>query len=337
MKWVVLLIVLLFTPVVCGQDRPKRIGAIEFYGYAGLDLDEVRAAMPVHEGDPFTTSDDTFFETLNRIKKEIKRVTGSPPTDVAVVCCNPQGNYWIYIGLLGNSIRTTPYNRVPNGKLKLPTGTVELYLQSNQLISELVGKGVASEDDSKGYALSNDSALRAKQLAIRAYAVSHERVLRRVLRSSAHPEQRTVAAKFLGYARQSRAQITDLVWASHDADDGVRNDAIRALGVLAASSHKVARQVPPEGFIDMVSSGSWTDRNKAGFLLAELSKRRDPKLLGRLRSRSLNSLIEMARWRARGHADSARILLGRIAGIEETQLQQLVAAGQVDEIIGALK
>ena len=337
MKCVLLLIVLLFAPVIDGQNKPKRIGAIEFYGYAGLDVDEVRAAIPVHEGDLFATSDDSFFETLNRIKKEIKRVTGSPPSDVAAVCCDPQGNYWIYIGLLVNSVRTTPYNPVSEGKLRLPTRIVELYEQTNQLSSELVGKGIASEDRSKGYALSNDASLRAKQLAKRAYALSHELLLRRVLRSSPDPEQRAVAASFLGYARQSRAQIADLVWASHDIDAGVRNDAIRALGVLAESSPKVASQIPPEGFVEMVSSGSWTDRNKAGFLLDELSKRRDPKLLGLLRSRSLDSLIEMARWRGRGHADFARILLGRIAGIEESRLQQLMDAGQVEQIIKAVK
>ena len=337
MKLILLLIVLLFAPVVRGQDKPKRIGEIEFYGYAGLDVEKVRAAMPVHEGDPFTTSDDIFFETINRVKKEIKRVTGHPPTDVAAVCCDAQGNYMIYIGLLGNSTKTSRYNPVPKLKLRLPTRIVELYQQSNELSSVLVRKGVASEDDSKGYALSNDATLRAKQLAMRAYALSHERLLRRVLRSSSDPEQRTVAAHLLGYARQSRAQIADLVWASHDVDDGVRNDAIRALGVLAASSPKVAKQISPEGFIDMVSSGSWTDRNKAGFLLNELSKRRDPKLLSQLRSRALDSLIEMARWRSRGHADFARILLGRIAGIEETRLRQLVDAGRVDQIIEALK
>lgn len=337
MKWVLLLIVLLFASVVRGQEKPKRIGEIEFYGYAGLDVDKVRAAMPVHEGDPFTTSDDIFLETINRVKKEITRVTGHPPTDVAAVCCDAQGNYMIYIGLLSNSIRAARYNPVPKLKLRLPTRIVELYQESNQLSSVLVRKGVASEDDSKGYALSSDANLRANQLAMREYALSHERVLRRVLRSSADSEQRTIAANLLGYARQSRAQIADLVWASHDVDDGVRNDAIRALGVLAASSPKVASQVRPEGFIDMVSSGSWTDRNKAGFLLNELSKRRDSKLLGVLRSRALDSLIEMARWRSRGHADFARILLGRIAGIEETRLQQLVGEGQVDQIIEALK
>ncbi len=337
MKCVLLLVVLLFGPVIDGQDKPKRIGEIEFYGYAGLDVEKVRAAMPVREGDPFTTSDDIFLETINRIKKEIRRVTGHPPTDVAVVCCDAQGNYMIYIGLLGNSIRASRYNPVPQLKLRLPTRIVELYQQSNELNGVLVRKGVASEDDSKGYALSSDASLRANQLTMRAYVLSHEARLRRVLRSSADSEQRTVAANLLGYARQSRAQIADLVWASHDVDDGVRNDAIRALGVLAASGPKVAKQISHEGFIEMVSSGSWTDRNKAGFLLKELSARRDPKLLGQLRSRALDSLIEMARWRNRGHADFARILLGRIAGIEESHLQQLVDAGQVDQIIQALK
>jgi len=45
----------------------------------------------------------------------------------------------------------------------------------------------------------------------------------------------------------------------------------------------------------------------------------------------------MARWRSRGHADFARILLGRIAGIEEVRLRAVLEAGQVDQIIEALK
>lgn len=337
MKCVLILIVILFALVLHGQDRPKRIGQIEFYGYAGLDLDRVRAAMPIHEGDPFTTSDDTFFQTINRVKKEIERVTGHPPTDVAAVCCNTQGNYMIYIGLLGNSIRRTRYNPVPKSKLWLPSRIVSLYQQANQASSMLVQQGVAGEDDSRGYALSNDASLRAKQLAMRAYALGHERLLRRVLRSSADSKQRTIAAEVLGYARQSRSQIADLVWASHDVDDGVRNDAIRALGVLAGSSPNVARQIPPESFIEMLSSGLWTDRNKAGFLLGKLTEKRDPKLLGLLRSQALEALIEMARWRFSGHADTARILLGRIGGIAENRLQQLVSAGEVGQIIYSLQ
>jgi hypothetical protein len=46
-------------------------------------------------------------------------------------------------------------------------------------------------------------------------------------------------------------------------------------------------------------------------------------------------LIEMARWRTR-HADYAKYLLGRIAGIDEDQLKELVNSGQTDAIINRL-
>lgn len=150
----------------------------------------------------------------------------------------------------------------------------------------------ASEDDSRGYSLSSDPALRAKQLATREYAVQHEALVRRVLASSADEEQRSIAAHVLGYARQSKIQVGALVRAGHDADNLVRNNAIRALGVLALSNPRIVAGVPVSGFIAMLSSESWTDRNKAGFLLETLTRRRNPKLLHELRSQALDSLID---------------------------------------------
>jgi hypothetical protein len=126
------------------------------------------------------------------------------------------------------------------------------------------------------------------------------------------------------------------VRATRDPDDGVRNDATRALGVLAESSAKVAARIPPGEFITMLSSGSWTDRNKAGWVLTSLTKSRSPKLLARLRSEALVSLIEMARWHDPGHAYSARLLLARIAGIEEARAESLAHANNAGELIKAL-
>ena len=37
------------TPGVA-QENPRGIGEIDFYGYAGLDLVKIRAALPVSEG-----------------------------------------------------------------------------------------------------------------------------------------------------------------------------------------------------------------------------------------------------------------------------------------------
>src|SRR5260370_20908628 len=335
-KGALLLIILLLAVVARGQENHRRIGEIDFYGYVGLDLDRVRAALPLHEGDDFPDSDRALFDTIARIRSAITNVIGKAPTHVALVCCDAQGSQMIYIGLPANSIRNVPYNPPPKGTARFPLRVVNLYQQPMEACSKAVRNGSSKEDYSKGYALSSDPELRAKQLATREYATSHEGLVLHVLVSSRDAEQRIAAAQILGYAHQSKEQIEALVKAGSDADETVRNNAIRALGVLAQSNPRVAARIPAETFIARLNSGSWTDRNKAGFLLAELSKRRDPKLLNQLRSQALNSLIEMARWRSGGHAGSARILLGRIAGIEEKRLQQLVDAGQVEQIISAV-
>ena len=337
MKRCVLLVVLSLVPVTLAQDKHNRIGEIDFYGYAGLDLDRVRAVLPLREGDDLPSSDDDFFDAISRVKESVKRVIGKAATDVAPVCCDAQGNTMIYIGLPGNSMRNVPHNRAPEGRLRLPSKAVSLYEQSMEANAAAVRKGAAGEDDSKGYALSADPRLRAKELATREYATHHERLVLKVLDSSRYAEQRIAAAYFLGYARQSRRQITALVRVSHDADETVRNNAVRALSVLAKSNPKVAAQIPAEDFVAMLSSGSWSDRNKAGWLLSELSTTRNRKLLDQLRAQALDSLIEMAHWRSYGHAYAFRILLGRIAGIEETRLQNLVDTGQVEQIVKALQ
>ena len=327
----VLIEVLLAT--VLAQEPPRRIGSIDFYGYAGLDLDRIKAALPLHVGDQFPGP----LETTDAIRKAVTSVTGHPPLDVASVCCDAQGNFMIYVGLPGASIKQSEYNRVPSGSTALPGEIVDLYKQIMNASSAAVLKGDARDDNSHGYALSiSDSDLRAKQLAARAYAIRHEKLIRTVLETSSDVQHRLVAAYLLGYARQSSRQIAALVHATHDPDDSVRNDATRALGVLASSSAKAAARIPAGGFITMLSSGSWTDRNKAGWVLTSLTKSRDPKLLARLRSEALESLIEMARWHDPGHAYSARILLARIAGIDDERAERLAHADNADELINAL-
>jgi len=328
----VLLIFVLFS-VTTGQDESRLIGSIDFYGYAGLNLDRVRHALPVHVGDKYPGP----LAIVEEVNKAIVSVVGRAPTDVAPVCCDSDGNYTIYVGLPGASIKPTQRNRPPSGKTKFPPEIVELYEATMDASTAAVLKGNAREDSSKGYALStSDQSLRNKQLTVRAYAVAHEKLIRDVLEYSSDPKQRIVAAYLLGYARRSSRQISYLVQSTHDVDDTVRNNATRALGVLAESSQKVAAQIPAAGFMEMLSSGSWTDRNKASWVLTSLTRSRNPKMLAQLRSEALTPLIEMARWRNAGHAYNARILLARIAGVEEERARQLANAKDGEEVIREL-
>ena len=330
----ILFIVVFAASVALAQEQPRRIGSIDFFGYAGLNLTQVKKALPVQVGDQFPGGS----QTREGIRKAVIAVIGRPPTDVAPVCCDAQGNFMIYVGLPGDSIKPSKYNRLPTGKTRLPAEIVDLYQQTMDASGAAVLRGVISEDNSQGYALSiGDPDLRSKQLAARAYALHHETLIRSVLYTSRDAQQRIVAAYLLGYARQSSQQIAGLVHGSHDPDDDVRNNATRALGVLAGSNAKVAARIPAGGFIRMLSSGSWTDRNKAAWVLAALTGSRDPKVLTRLRSEAWVPLIEMARWRSASHASNARLLLARIQGIDEERAQQLANSDNADDVINALR
>jgi hypothetical protein len=312
------------------QDQEIRIGRIEFFGTKGIDLDRVKASLPVRENDKLLFS--TLPDLIIRLKTSVRESTGHDPTDVNPVCCDTHDNWIIYIGLHGSNLESFQYQSPPTGTLKFPPQVVTLYRQTMDLLLESI-HAKATEDRSQGYALSTYPPLRAKQLAMREYATRNPGLIRRILANSADNEQRTVAAQLLGYAKHDNLQITSLVKASHDSDEGVRNNAVRALGVLAQSSAPIAKKIPSQKFVTMLNSGTWKDRNKAGYLLGILTINRAPDLLRLLRRRTSYSLIEMARWQELGHAQSARFILGRIAGIEENQLEKMT----VEDVLGILK
>ncbi len=315
-----------------GQAADKRIGEIEFFGYGNIDVHNVRKALPAKEGDPFPGELKESAAMLAGISRAVKQRIGRSPSDVSPVCCDERGNGIIFIGLGGREIR---YNPEPKGTAQLPPEALNLYQNFTAAVARAVQKGDAEEEHSKGYALAtNDPALRAAELAMHDYAVNHAALIEQVLSSSAADAQRIAAAELLGFAPESRSQIDALVRATRDSNETVRNNAIRALMVQADSGAALAKQLPATEFIDLLCSGTWTDVNKASSLLVYLTRRRDPKLLAELKSRALDRLLEIARWRT-GHADAGRMILGRIAGIDEARLTKLVESGDVNAIIAA--
>lgn len=322
-----------FAIISLWAPQKTQIGDIQYFGLTGIDIQRVNAALNFHRGDELAYEQLPDFILRTR---DLLKAQGFEPTDVAPVCCNEQGNWIIYLGLPGKNLETRRYAKPPTGSIKLPEEQVSLYHQSMDLLFESI-QNKATEDRSKGYALSTYPPLRARQLAMREYATRNSRLIGRVLHESADPKQRAISAHLLGYANSNSQQIAQLVSATQDIDEEVRNNAVRALGVLGESNSSVARRIPADGFISMLNSGTWTDRNKAGYLLEVLTKQRDPRLLELLRARATDSLLEMARWREPGHASSARMILGRIAKLDETRLQQLVATKNVDAIIESFK
>ncbi len=214
---------------------------------------------------------------------------------------------------------------------------MKLYDNMIDAIETSTKKGAVNEDWSNGYALSTSyPPLRAIQLKMHAYAIRHEAPITNVLENSSDDRQRSIAAELLGYAAQSTHQVEALAKASRDSSGEVRNNATRALGVIVGAKPDMARNIPLQNFVDMLLSGTWTDINKASLLLGSLTRLRDPALLSQLRTPPvLDRLEEMARWRT-NHSTFPIIVLGRLAGLDETLIQQLAATHDIEPILTAL-
>jgi hypothetical protein len=332
--WTEILTLVAMVPTVMSASDHKVLGEIDFFGYKSFDLAAIRSALPFHEGDLFPPAKVKSSDDLKRqVSEKIEQIIGHAPTDVSFVCCDSKQNWMVYIGLPGESYQALAFNPAPDGDIRFPKAAIALREEMDKTWMNAVMKGHATEDDSDGFTLTNDPKARRAQLAIREYALRNETLILQVLTSSSDARHRAIAAQMLGYGRQSEEQIDALVRASFDADNGVRNDAVRALEVLAGAKPNLAKRIPAEAFVHLLRSGAWSDHNKASLLLVALTKSRDPKVLTLLRTEALDPLVEMARWHNMGHAEAALSILGRIVGLNEDSLDKLIEAGQADTII----
>jgi hypothetical protein len=308
------------------------IGEINYYGYGGIDLEPIRAQLPLRTGDKLT------FATFNRDATEgtIARLTGHRPTDVAIVCCDQSKHLFVYIGVGGSSSRPMPVGVLPSGSDHLDPTAAQLYDQEMAALLKAVSAGNAGEDDSNGYMLSNDPALRQINLSILAYAAPREAELVRVLRNASDSHQRQIAAAFLGYVPRSSIQVEALTAAVNDPDDEVRNNAVRALSVLSAARNSSPLLIDTHPFVALLFSGKWTDRNKGSLLLLRLTENRDPTLLASLRHQAIQPLIEGASWHGdSGHSTAFLVVLSRCLSIPEDILRQLIDSHNPAAIIAA--
>ena len=284
-----------------------QVGEVYFFGYGGLDLTKLRAEIPLHRGDSFS------FATFDgeSIEAAVKRVTGKSPTDLSEVCCDDAKHVTFYIGVAGTTWRPLPTTPAPKGADHLPLEAMALYDELMGALGPAMAAGRSGEDDSQGYVLSNDPAMHAANVKMRVYALGRESELAQVLERAVDAKQRQAAAALLGYVQRSPSQVKALTAAILDVDGDTRNNAVRALAVLAAARNASILEVDPKPLIALLYSGKWTDRNKASFLLSRITEKNDPALLKALRQEALPALTEGASW-DEGHASAFVSILGRV-------------------------
>ena len=165
--------------------------------------------------------------------------------------------------------------------------------------------------------------------------------LRQALRKADEASVRADAVALLGEAKASQAIVEDLQYAARDFDPLVRKAAVRGLVKMSMAAQIASPNdkllVLPTWPIEMLNSVVWSDRNAASDALMELTESRDPTLLGKVRERAFDSLVQMAQWKFLPHALPPYLLLCRVSGIPDQEAQSEWSAGNRDKMIARIR
>ncbi len=322
---------LLLTGIQSPADLPP-IGIIDFYGLRQVSPQQVEQALQVKPGDRVDR------EAIQQAERRLPEIPGVEAARLNVVMMT--GKTILFVGIQEKGAPALRFRPAPEGAAKLPEDVLRDGRAFEEALMEAVEKGDAEDDLSQGYSMMHYSAARAIQQRFVNYAARDLAVLREVLRDSKLPEHRALAAQIIAYAPDRRGAARELESTMLDPEPDVRNNAMRALAIIAlyARQHPERKiRVHPHAFVALLNSLVWTDRNKASFALLALTESRDPALLKELRREALPALMEMARWKSTGHAWAPFLVLGRVAGLPEKTIQDAWDRGDRDAVIAAAR
>jgi hypothetical protein len=334
-RWIANLVAVLSFAVCHGSafaEEPAAVAIIETYGLHAVSREAVLEAAGVRVGDPAPDA--------SQIKSIIRKLEGlrSVERADAVVILTPRANgpaqRILYLGIREAGRPAAKFRAAPTGDVELPAVVRETYREFERTLQQSTQAGNFSEDDSNGYALLGDESARAVQKRFVPLASEHGERLLDVLQSSRNVEDRAMAAWIVGYATDRQQAAQALATAARDPAEDVRNNAMRGLGVLVgyASAHPdIKIDIPTDWLLAMLESVRWTDRNKALSVLLQVPA--EHPVMARLREQSLPTLVEMARWNADAHALMPFLLIGRVAGMSDTEVLDAWTTGRRDEVI----
>jgi hypothetical protein len=251
------------------------------------------------------------------------------------VCCEGRAAI-LFIGIEERGAPRPDFHSPAAGDAVLPVGFVDTHRQFLDAVRHAASQGSAGEDLTAGYSLMTDPRARAFQEQFAGFAVTHVELLRSVLRGASEPEQRAIAATVIGYAPHKRDVVNDLQYAAEDADEAVRTNAIRALAAMAVFNTKHPQEavpIAPTWLVDLLNSIVLSDRVESVRALLNLTDTPNPAALDLIRERALPALVEMARWKTLGYALPPFLLVGRIAGLPDGEIQQRWEKGEREPVI----
>ena len=303
--------------VCAATAQLPRVGDINFYGLHKMRPDQILAAARIGTGDSLSAS---------RIDLEDRIISLPDVMDAHVqsVCCEGDRTT-LFIGIQERGETGVEFREPPSGTATVPPDVMTRYRRYS---------GAAARAELKGNP--PDAAIRRDQEYFRAYAALHLVKLRAELRSGTEPEERAAAVAIIASSSNKKAALDDLLFALQDPDDGVRINAIReltAIAVVARRQPALGIRIPPAGLVDLLNSVVLSDRVESTKALLVLTEKQNDAALDLIRERALASLAEMARWPTRSYALAPFQLLGRVAGLKDSEVNESWEHGDPELVI----
>jgi hypothetical protein len=305
----------------CALAQPPVVGDVEFYGLRTLTPEKILRAVKLKEGEPLPPS-------KGDLQDRIAELPGVVLARVEAVCCDGQ-KVVVFVGIEEKGAEHPSFRSEPSGEASLPEELVDAYGLFLSAVRRAAGRGQAGEDLTAGHSLMADPQARAYQERFITFATEQLDSLRAVLRTGPDAEQRAIAAAVIGYALKKQDVVNDLQTAVQDPDEAVRVNAIRSLKAFAVAGIKVA----PTWLVGLLNSVVLSDRVESVRALLTLTDRNAPDVIEQLRTLSVPTLAEMARWRPPRYALPPFLLLARVAGFSDAEAQAQWKAGDRESVI----
>ena len=305
-------------------------GYLEVFGNRRVSSEKILKALSLAPGSPLPKSKVEAEEILESIDGVVR-------AHLEAFCCE-EGKVVLYIGVQERGQPGLDLRLAPGGTVVLPEAIVSVYEDFTQTIGRASPEDL-TEDFRAGHSLMTGVAPRTLQERFVGLAEVHFEVLREVLRDSADEDHRAIAAYVLGYAPEKGAIAADLQQALRDPAAAVRTNAARALKALAvlAAQPESKILIRTTWFVEMLNAPALSDRLEGARALLTLFDTLSEQTRAHLKERAVPALTEMAKFRHLPHALPAFLILGKVAGLPDGEVEQAWVAGQREALLAKVR
>lgn len=314
-----------------GEDITPRVGDIEVYGAHHLSPEKIKSALALKPGSP--------LPSRGAAEEKLNHLSGVIDSRLQAVCCDGS-NTVLYIGIEERNQPHIDFHTAPTEAVTLPKEITDKYDALINAAELSMHARTADEDLTNGYSLMADPDARDLQQSLLPLVEANLPTVDKVLRDASDPEQRATAAYVIQYGprsvRASKTIADTLQYALQDPDETVRQNAMISLrAVMVGARLHPAQQVhiEPTWFVELMNSVVWSDRHNASLALIALTDKHNPDALDLIRSRAMQSVLEMARWHDMRNALPGFILAGRLAGLDEKAIQDAWVNGDREPVL----